>query len=70
MEKRRADYIPNFPWWKKEFRKMESIPVILLFATILAIILTGIFVLEAFVTQLYKGPGHKIIVSFSLCHRS
>jgi len=43
---------------------MASIPTILLFASILATLLTGIFVLEAFVTHLYKGPGHKIIVSF------
>ncbi|KAL4067152.1 calcium-activated chloride channel-domain-containing protein [Scleroderma yunnanense] len=61
VEKRRADYIPSFPWWKKEFRKMASIPIMLLFASILAILLTGIFVLEAFVTQLYKGPGHQIV---------
>jgi hypothetical protein len=43
-------------------RVAASIPVILLFATILAVILTGIFVLEAFVTQLYKGPGHRYVV--------
>ncbi|KIJ59796.1 hypothetical protein HYDPIDRAFT_118162 [Hydnomerulius pinastri MD-312] len=61
VEKRRADYIPSFPWWKKETRKMASVPVILLFASVLAVVLTGIFVLEAFVTQLYKGPGHRIV---------
>ncbi|KAF9224572.1 DUF590-domain-containing protein [Gyrodon lividus] len=61
VEKRRADHDPGFPWWKKEARKMASIPVILLFASVLAVLLTGIFVLEAFVTQLYKGPGHRIV---------
>lgn len=40
---------------------MAGLPVILLFATILAAILTGIFVLEAFVTELYKGPGHRYV---------
>lgn len=61
VEKRRADYRPGLPWWKKEFRRLASIPIIVLFASVLAVILTGIFVLEAFVTQLYKGPGHQII---------
>ena len=42
---------------------MASIPVILLFAGVLAVVLTGIFILEAFVTQLYMGPGHRIVVS-------
>lgn len=62
VEKQRADHVPNLPWWKQEMRVVASIPVILLFATILAVILTGIFVLEAFVTQLYKGPGHRYVV--------
>ncbi|KAG2053751.1 DUF590-domain-containing protein [Suillus hirtellus] len=61
VEKRRADYLPSFPWWKQEMRMMAGLPVILLFATILAVMLTGIFVLEAFVTQLYKGPGHTYV---------
>ncbi|KAG1817721.1 calcium-activated chloride channel-domain-containing protein [Suillus subaureus] len=61
VEKRRADYLPSFPWWKQEMRMMAGLPVILLFATILAAILTGIFVLEAFVTELYKGPGHRYV---------
>jgi hypothetical protein len=42
---------------------MAGLPVIMLFATILAVVLTGIFVLEAFVTELYNGPGHKYVVS-------
>ena len=65
VEKRRADHITGLPWWRKEARKTASIPVILLFASVLAVVLTGIFVLEAFVTQLYKGPGHRIVVSVS-----
>ena len=42
---------------------MASIPVILLFAIALSVVLTGVFILEAFVTTLYKGPGHRIVVS-------
>ncbi|EGO01436.1 hypothetical protein SERLA73DRAFT_166001 [Serpula lacrymans var. lacrymans S7.3] len=64
VEKRRADYAVGFPWWKRELRMVASIPVILLFASVLAAVLTGIFVFEAFVTELYTGPGHKYI-SFS-----
>lgn len=63
VEKRRADYVPGFPWWKRELRMVASVPVIVLFAAILGGLLTSIFVFEAFVTQLYTGPGHKYIVS-------
>ena len=63
VEKRRADFVPGLRWWRKESRKMASIPVILLFASVLAVVLTGVFMLEAFVTQLYKGPGSRIVVS-------
>ncbi|KIJ58796.1 hypothetical protein HYDPIDRAFT_33809 [Hydnomerulius pinastri MD-312] len=58
VEKRRADYIPSFPWWT---RRMASVPMILLFASALVVMLTGICVLKAFVTRLYKGPGHRIV---------
>ncbi|KAF7345518.1 hypothetical protein MVEN_01570400 [Mycena venus] len=61
VERRRARYIEGFPWWKHELRMLAALPVILLFAAVLLAILTGIFVFEAFVTQLYTGPGHKYI---------
>lgn len=60
VEKRRAQYVP-IPWWRRELRILSSLPVILFFAAILACLLTGIFVFEAFVTQLYKGPGAKFM---------
>jgi hypothetical protein len=62
VEKHRADYIPGSPWWKKEMRMVASIPVIILFASVLAGLLTAIFLFEAFVAELYTGPGHKYIV--------
>lgn len=65
VEKRRAQYTP-IVWWKRELRILASLPVILFFATVLAVLLTAIFVFEAFVTQLYKGPGVKFIVSSCL----
>lgn len=63
VEKRRAQYDPKFSWWKRELRMLASVPVILGFAALLFALMTGIFVFEAFVTQLYTGPGHKFIVS-------
>lgn len=66
VEKRRAQYTPGFPWWKRELRMLASLPVILLFAGILFALLTGIFVFEAFVTQLYTGPGHRYLVRMVL----
>ncbi|EKM50205.1 uncharacterized protein PHACADRAFT_264804 [Phanerochaete carnosa HHB-10118-sp] len=60
VEKRRAHYVP-IAWWRRELRILFSLPVILFFAAILACLLTGIFVFEAFVTQLYKGPGAQIM---------
>ncbi|KAL1748206.1 calcium-activated chloride channel-domain-containing protein [Schizophyllum fasciatum] len=61
VERRRARYNPGFPWWKRELRILASIPLITLYAFILVVILTAIFVFEAFVTQLYQGPGQKIL---------
>lgn len=63
VEKRRAQYKQGMSWWSRELRVLASIPVILMFAGLLTAILTGIFVFEAFVTQLYQGPGKKFLVS-------
>ena len=62
VEKRRVQYKQGLSWWARELRVLVSVPVILLFAGILFAILTGIFILEAFVTQLYQGPGQHLIV--------
>ena len=64
VEKRRAAYHP-IEWWRRELRILSSVPVVLTFASILACVLTGIFIFEAFVTQLYKGPGAKFLVRAS-----
>ncbi|KIJ37486.1 hypothetical protein M422DRAFT_33795 [Sphaerobolus stellatus SS14] len=50
-----------FPWWKREARVLASVPIILAFSVVLAALLTAIFVFEAFVTQLYRGPLHDYI---------
>lgn len=51
----------SFPWWKREARIAASLPVIGFFAAALVALLTTIFVVEAFVTQLYTGPGVKYV---------
>ncbi|KAG8896209.1 hypothetical protein FRC00_006289 [Tulasnella sp. 408] len=50
-----------FPWWKRESRILASLPVIAVFATALTLLLTSIFVVEAFVTQLYTGPAVRYV---------
>ncbi|EJU03447.1 DUF590-domain-containing protein [Dacryopinax primogenitus] len=66
VERRRAEFngtinedgVESFPWWQREIRKLASIPVILTESFVLGLVLTAIFVFEAFVTQIYTGPGH------------
>jgi len=85
VEKRRAQYrketglsagagvsvetLESSMWWKQELKMLASIPVIFLFALFLFALLTGIFVLEAFVAQLYTGPAQKIVVSHPIVHQ-
>ena len=69
VEKRRAQYEDivgggSFPWWQRDLRVLASIPVIIFFATVLASVLTAIFIFEAFVSRLYTGPGREYIVSY------
>jgi len=72
VERRRPEYVArvrkgdsddedDFPWWIREFRVIASIPVILVFAAIMAALLFGVFILEAFVAQMYTGPGKEYI---------
>ncbi|KAG7088094.1 hypothetical protein E1B28_012120 [Marasmius oreades] len=63
VEKRRVNIDPREKprWWDRELRMLSSVPVILAFATILGLLMTAIFLFEAFVTQLYTGPGQKLV---------
>lgn len=61
VEHHRPRYAEGHPWWKRELKVLVSVPVIALFASVLAVLLTAIFVFEAFVTTLYTGPGHRYI---------
>lgn len=62
VEAHRPSYIEGHPWWKRELKILVSVPIIALFASVLAVLLTAIFIFEAFVTTLYTGPGHDYIV--------
>ena len=44
---------------------MASMPVIMLFAAILAALLFLVFIFEAFIADLYTGPGSRFVVSCS-----
>lgn len=62
VENHRPNYTEGHLWWKRELKILLSVPVIALFASLLALLLTAIFIFEAFVTTLYTGPGHKYVV--------
>jgi anoctamin-10 len=66
VERHRAQFDEKVPRWRRDLRATASVPVILLFAGVLGTLLTSIFVFEAFITQLYTGPGQKYIVSSSI----
>nr|CDI55310.1 related to IST2-Plasma membrane protein that may be involved in osmotolerance [Melanopsichium pennsylvanicum 4] len=70
VDRRRHDFVPRatridpateepeevFEWWRRELRVILSLPIVALFASILAATVTLMFVIEIFVTQLYHGP--------------
>jgi len=62
-EKHRVEWTPGSPWWRRDLIVAASIPVMFMFAGILAALLTAIFIFEVFVTDLYTGPGHTFVVS-------
>lgn len=62
VEKHRPQWTKRSSWWVKELRLVASVPIILLFACVLSAILTGIFIFESFITELYEGPGKQLIV--------
>ncbi|KAI9464809.1 DUF590-domain-containing protein [Russula earlei] len=61
VENHLPHYVEDHAWWKRELKILVSVPVIALFASILAVLLTAIFIFEAFVTTIYTGPGHEYL---------
>jgi anoctamin-10 len=45
----------------RDLKILASIPVILVSSLILGTVITAIFILEAFLTHLYSGPGKQVI---------
>jgi len=66
VEKKRKREEGKVQWWQRELRIVAGIPVILAFAGILSVLISAIFVFEAFLTQLYTGPLHEYVVCPSL----
>ncbi|EPQ26758.1 uncharacterized protein PFL1_05737 [Pseudozyma flocculosa PF-1] len=70
VERRRDDFQPRtkrvdpatgeqeevFEWWRRELRVVATLPVMLVFASLLAATMTLMFVVEIFVGHLYHGP--------------
>lgn len=50
-----------FEWWRREIRSICSIPVMLIFASLLGLTLTSMFTIEVFVTKLYTGPLEMLV---------
>lgn len=72
IDKASGEEVEVFEWWRKELRVACSIPAIAFFATLLASVLTTMFVVEVFVTKLYDGPGKAAVpfiptALFSVC---
>lgn len=52
---------------KRDFKMASSVPVIALCGLVLGAVMTGIFILEAFVGQVWDGFGKDYVVSGSNC---
>lgn len=61
VERRRAQYVDNTSWKQRDLRLAAFGPILVVAAGFLASIITGLFVFEAFLTQLYTGPGHQYV---------
>ncbi|PWN51017.1 DUF590-domain-containing protein [Violaceomyces palustris] len=75
VETRRNEFVPRttrldpvtgeeeevFEWWRRELRMLVSLPVMALFASLLAMTMTLTFTIEVFVSHLYDGPGKSVV---------
>lgn len=52
----------------RDVKMIASVPVIAACGVGLGVVLMGIFVLEAFVSQLWEGPGQSVVVSTFSIH--
>ncbi|WAQ84023.1 hypothetical protein PtA15_4A474 [Puccinia triticina] len=75
VEKKRVEFIPEriithlvthepvgyFPWWKRESRRLVTIPVLILFALGISALITVITAVELVVAEVYTGPFKKAL---------
>ncbi|EGG10284.1 uncharacterized protein MELLADRAFT_47238 [Melampsora larici-populina 98AG31] len=66
------ELVGHFPWWKREARKLVTVPVLIIFAMCLVAIITGITAIELIVGEVYNGPFKKVLsllptVLFAAC---
>ncbi|KAK4695877.1 anoctamin-10, partial [Phenoliferia sp. Uapishka_3] len=50
-----------FPWWKTLGRQLATIPVLVVFAGVLATLISGIYAIEVVVGEVYSGPGKRFM---------
>ncbi|CAO1627089.1 unnamed protein product [Jaminaea pallidilutea] len=72
VDKVTGEEVEVFEWWRRELRVAFSIPAVAFFASVLALVLTTMFVVEVFVARLYDGPGKGLVpliptALFSVC---
>lgn len=51
-----------FPWYRTLGRQLATIPVLLVFATVLAALISVIYAIETIVGEVYSGPGKRYLV--------
>ncbi|KAJ3773638.1 calcium-activated chloride channel-domain-containing protein [Lentinula raphanica] len=62
VEKTRVQNIyKDAPTWTRDIKTLVSVPVIIGFAVLLGLLMTGIFFLEEFTEHFYTGPGQQYI---------
>lgn len=53
-------------WWERDLEVLANVQIILEFAVLLAAVRTRIFIVEALLMHIYRGPGARIVVSLLL----
>lgn len=75
VERRRVEFMPEriirhlvthepigyFPWWKREARRLVTIPVLMMFALGIGALITLITAVELVVAEVYTGPFKKAL---------
>lgn len=62
VEPPRYQYKADEGWWKSELRYIISVSIVAFFATLLAAVISSVFLLEGFVAHMYTGPFHQFAV--------